>query len=153
MTRRRMVRPSLALVCDACDRSIYVRLDPTASETICPGCGRRHALHAGDGAHAAGDGPIRACLRCGLDRLYVQKDFNRTLGLAVFVVAAILSVPTWGISLLVATLVDLGLYYMLGDVTICYGCGAQHRGLAVNPEHGPFDLHVAEQVDHMPRPV
>ena len=42
---------------------------------------------------------------------------------------------------------------MLGDVTICYGCGAQHRGLAVNPEHGPFDLHVAEQVDRMPRPV
>jgi len=151
MTRRRGARPSLAFVCDACDQAIYVPLDPPPGAAICPGCGREQIVRAGKAG--ADGGPIRSCLRCGLERLYVQKDFNRSLGLGVFVVAAILSLPTWGISLLVATLIDLGLYYLLGDVTICYGCGAQHRGFAANPEHGPFDLHVAEQVDRMPRTV
>lgn len=98
-------------------------------------------------------GPLERCLRCGSERLYVQKDFNRTLGLAVFVVAALLSLPTWGLSLLVATVIDLGLYFLLGDVTICYGCNTQHRGFAKNPAHGPFDLHVAEAIDNQPRAV
>jgi hypothetical protein len=83
--------------------------------------------------------------------LYIQKDFNRKFGLWMFVVAAILSVPTWGLSLLVATLIDRILYYALGDVAICYGCNTQHRGFVKNPAHGDFDLHVAESVEGSPR--
>jgi len=90
---------------------------------------------------------LRRCLRCGLERLYVQKDFNKKVGLGVFVLAALLSVPTWGLSLLAATLVDLALYLLLGDVALCYGCGTQHRGFLRNPAHGPYDLHVAESVE------
>jgi hypothetical protein len=112
-------------------------------------CGARHPLAAGAGALAAA--PLARCLRCGQDRLYTQKDFNRGLGLAVFAVAALLSVPTWGLSLVVATVLDLGLYHLLGDVTICYACNTQHRGFPANPAHGPFDLHVAESVDHQRR--
>ncbi len=104
-------------------------------------------------AGAIGSGRLERCLRCGGDRLYTQKDFNRKLGLLVFAVAAVLSVPTWGLSLLAATLIDLLLYHLIGDVTVCYGCRAQHRGFRKNPQHGPFDLHVAEAVDRRPRPA
>ena len=118
-------------------------------EIACPSCGRVHPIRSG--ATASDATPLPRCLRCGLDRLYTQKDFNRKIGLWIFVVAAILSVPTWGVSLLVATIVDRILFYMLGDVTICYACNTQHRGFAGNPDHGEFDLHVAESVERQPR--
>jgi len=140
---------TLAFVCEGCDRPLYLAVDRPSDGVDCPTCGRRHGLDVG--AADVASGTVARCLRCGLDRLYLQKDFNRTIGLGVFVVAALLSVPTWGLSLLAATLVDLGLYHLLGEVTICYGCGAQHRGFQGNPAHGPFDLHVAEAVDRRTR--
>jgi hypothetical protein len=141
-------RRSLAFVCEQCEGEVYAALDPPAAEAVCPGCGRAEPLRFGTPASA-----LERCLRCGLDRLYVQKDFNRKVGLGVFVLAAVLSVPTWGLSLLAATIIDLALYAVLGDVTLCYGCGAQLRGFVRNPAHGSFDLHVAEAVDHQPRAV
>jgi len=145
------LRASVAFVCDACDRPIYLPVERAADGAICPGCGRGHPLRI-DGS-TAGSGRLLRCLRCGTDRLYRQKDFNKGIGIAIFSVAALLSVPTWGLSLLAATLIDLLLYYLIGDVTLCYVCGAQHRGFTKNPAHGPFDLHVAEAIDRAPRPV
>jgi DNA-directed RNA polymerase subunit RPC12/RpoP len=140
---------SVAFVCDSCEAPVYARPDGTTGQITCAACGQRHLLQGVTPDRPAG--ALERCLRCGLDRLYVQKDFNRKIGLAVFAVAALLSVPTWGLSLLVATLIDLGLYFLLGDVTICYGCNTQHRGFARNPAHGAFDLHVAEAIDNQPR--
>jgi len=142
---------SVAFVCDACEAPIYARFDGSTDQVACARCGQRHALHGVKAARPPGS--LDRCLRCGLDRLYVQKDFNRKIGLAVFAVAALLSVPTWGLSLLFATLIDLGLYFLLGDVTICYGCNTQHRSFSRNPAHGAFDLHVAEEIDNQPRAV
>jgi predicted RNA-binding Zn-ribbon protein involved in translation (DUF1610 family) len=138
----------VAFACDACDRAIAATLPRPVASLDCPGCGHPHALRVEAGLLA---GRVDRCLRCGIERLYVQKDFNRKTGLAIFAVAALLSVPTWGLSLLAATLLDVALYYGLGDVTVCYGCGAQHRGGVRNPAHGPFDLHVQESVDRRPR--
>lgn len=142
---------SIAFVCDRCERPIYSGIDGPAGEAGCPGCGARHALRLDE--VVVQSRLLVRCLRCGQERLYTQKDFNRKIGLGIFAVAALLSVPTWGLSLLAATLVDVGLYYLLGDVTICYACGAQHRGLRRNPAHGAFDLHVAETIDRQPRAV
>lgn len=138
---------SVAFLCDRCGREVVQAIGPLAVPASCPGCGRVFEGFE-DGLSA---NPLRHCLRCGLDRLYVQKDFNKKTGLWVFVVAAILSVPTWGLSLLAATLIDLVLYYALGDATLCYGCGAVHRGFHKNRAHGPFDIHVQEAVDRRAR--
>jgi hypothetical protein len=140
-----------AFACDACGRAIRVPLDRPRDGADCPGCGRRHPIRVDDAL--VGSGVLSRCLVCGLGRLYVQKDFNKRLGIAIFAVAAILSVPTWGLSLLAATLLDVGLYHLLGDVTLCYRCGVQYRGFRKNPEHLPFDLHVAEAIDNEPRAV
>ena len=135
-------------MCGGCDAPVGLRLEGRPETVACPRCGRREPL----ALDPAGPAPrLDRCQRCGFERLYVQKDFNRTIGLVVFVVAALLSVPTWGLSLVAATLIDLGLYYGLGDVTLCYACGAQHRGFARNPQHTAFDLHVAEAVERRPR--
>jgi len=146
-----MGRPSVAFVCERCGRPIYHAADHPAGDVMCPGCGGRHPLRIEQGLLQ----PRQAahCLRCGRERHYTQKHFKRTIGLGIFAAAALPSVPTWGLSLLAATLIDVVLYHVLGDVTICYACNAQHRGFPRNPAHGPFDLHVAEIVDHQPRPV
>lgn len=141
--------PSAAFLCEGCGREVMQVLARPARPSACPGCGRTHDLLPGDALLDAR--PLSRCLRCGLDRLYVQKDFNKKAGLWVFIVAAALSIPTWGLSLVAATLVDLALYYALGDATLCYGCGTVHRGFRRNPEHGAFDIHVQEAVDRRPR--
>jgi len=140
-----------AFACDACGFAIRVPIERTSAGVDCHGCGRRHALRVDTELLRSGD--LERCLSCGLDRLYTQKDFNRALGIGVFAVAAVLSVPTWGLSLVVATALDLGLYFMLGDVTICYRCAVQYRGFRKHLRHQPFDLHVAESIDNQPRAV
>lgn len=143
--------PSAAFLCDGCGREVVQVIVRTERASACPGCGREHDLGR-DGALLQSR-LLSRCLRCGLDRLYVQKDFNKKAGLWVFIVAAALSIPTWGLSLVAATLIDLALYYALGDATLCYGCGTVHRGFRRNPQHGPFDIHVQEAVDRSPRTV
>jgi len=140
---------SVAFLCDRCGREAVQALGSDARPATCPGCGLRFEAPAGGALPASR--LLSRCLRCGLDRLYVQKDFNKKAGLWVFIVAALLSVPTWGLSLLAATIIDLILYFALGDATLCYGCGALHRGFRKNPDHGDFDIHIQESVDRRVR--
>lgn len=149
--RRAGHRGTAAFACEACGGAIRVPIDRPRESVDCPACGRSHPIRVDESVARTGE--LTRCLVCGLDRLYVQKDFNKRLGIAIFVVAALLSVPTWGLSLVVATLLDFGLYYLLGDVTLCYRCAVQYRGFRRNPEHRPFDLHVAEAIDNEPRAV
>ena len=37
------------------------------------------------------------------------------------------------------------LYLLVGDVTVCYRCGAHYRGFPPHPAHQPFDLGVGER--------
>ncbi len=150
MPMGRPARPlSLSFLCEGRGREIVRTLDPPVAGGACAGCGRSYALCAD--ATMAHSRLLTRCARCGLDRLYVQKDFSKKAGLWVFIVAAALSVPTWGLSLLAATLIDLALYTALGDATLCYGCGSVHRGFRSNRAHGPFDIHAQEAADRRPR--
>src|SRR5438105_3181435 len=102
-----------------------------ASEAICTRCHcarelRRDAIDAGS---------LRACPLCGTEDLYVQKDFPQGLGLAIVVVGFVIStvfwyqdrpVPALGV-LLLSALVDMALFYLVPDVTICYRCLSQYR--------------------------
>ena len=101
-----------------------------------------------------GDG-LRACPLCATDDLYVQKDFPQGLGLAIVIVGFAVStvfwyqdrpVPALGI-LLVSALVDMALFYVVPDVTICYRCLSQLRGGGANPggRFKAFDLALGER--------
>jgi len=91
---------------------------------------------------------VDVCPACGGRQLYVQRDFNQKAGLAVVVAGAVLAPFTpYYSSLVVAALVDAGLYLLLPEITICYRCQAHFRGFDRNPGHQPFDLHTAEQYE------
>lgn len=98
--------------------------------------------------------PINACPACGCRELFVRKDFPQKLGLGLVVVAGVAflllsaSRGTFHLGvwvLVAAALVDGLLYLMVGKVTVCYRCRAEIRGVPLNPEHGPFELAVAEK--------
>ena len=97
---------------------------------------------------------LEACLACGNGLLYVQRDFNQKVGLGVVIVGAALApfTPFYS-SLFVAAAVDAGLYALLPDVTVCYRCQAHFRHFRRNPNHLPFDLHLAEQYEVKPEAV
>ena len=93
---------------------------------------------------ALGD-PLQFCAVCSYERLFTQKDFDRRLGLAVVAVGAVLSPWTYGLSLLGCMLLDYGLYYIVPEITVCYGCAAIYRGFRNNPRHRAHDPLLAER--------
>ena len=125
---------------------------PESTEhATCPGCGRVRELRS----DAIRGGELEACSGCGTADLYVQKDFPHGLGLGIVVAGFVVSSIFWylyiplaayGVLILTAAL-DLALYYLVPDVTICYRCQGQHRGLGTNPggRFASFDLAVGER--------
>jgi hypothetical protein len=156
--------------CDVCERPDQHDFAPDASTTV--GAGRAagaqvaasdpaaapeptltcsHCGHAQPMAAAAFDetgrlrDPVEVCIACGGKRLYSQKDFNRKLGVAIVVVGAVLSPWTYGLSLVACMGIDYGLYYVVPEITVCYGCDAIHRGFEHNPAHRAHDPLLAER--------
>lgn len=103
----------------------------------------RHCQHSGSFA-VTGDSADR-CALCGNAELYRKKDFPQWLGMGLLAVACLLFylfairyqyVIAWSI-LLGSAAIDGIIYYIVGDVVVCYRCGCEHRGI---PSRG-FDPH------------
>lgn len=82
---------------------------------------------------------LNQCPHCGAAHLYKQRDFSRRLGIALVVVGIFFAWWTYGLSLLIVTVVDWWLYRRVGDVGCCYQCTAQFRGPEIEPL-AAFDL-------------
>jgi hypothetical protein len=113
---------------------------------LCPRCGESHRVDPAAAVDEAG--LLAGCAVCGCDRLYRQRDFNRRLGLAVVVIAAVLSVPTRGLSLLAAAAIDLALYFALPEIVLCYHCEGIHRGFKRSGALGGYDLATGERYEN-----
>jgi hypothetical protein len=96
---------------------------------------------------------VTTCTSCGHDTLYVQKDFNRRVGMAIVGLGTAASVYFFGrgqpflalAALGVTAFVDFLAYFLVGEVTVCYSCHAIYRGFKRNPDHEPFDLKKLEK--------
>jgi hypothetical protein len=114
-------------------------------EWQCPRCD--HVLQWPAGA----DLTLSACNVCGNAELYCKKDFPHALGMGLLAAACVAFLVTnylyrqwlaWAI-LLGSAVIDGLLYLLVGDVVVCYRCGAQHRRFV--SDHKPFELSVAER--------
>lgn len=93
------------------------------------------------------------CAVCGHPDFYIQKDFNRNLGLGIVVGGSLVSVVFFGMrepvlalgALVAMALIDGAIWLWVADVTVCYSCHAIYRGFGKNPEHGPFSLELLER--------
>ena len=141
----------LTFECPKCGRVGSRAAVETSSEIVCAGCGEARPLRQGS-CDAEG---LLTCPLCATDELYVQKDFPQGLGLAIVIVGFVVStvfwyedkpVPALGV-LLVSALVDMALFHLVPNVTICYRCLSQNRGPEANPggRFKMFDLAVGER--------
>jgi hypothetical protein len=98
-----------------------------------------------------GDSRLQFCVICRCRDLYIQKDFNRKLGLAIAGIGAVLAPFTKLISLLVCALIDLVLYLTLPVITVCYRCHSIYRSFAKNPAHEGFNLGINDRYRSLER--
>ena len=106
-------------------------------EADCRHCGTARPLHP----EAIAPAQLQACPWCMTTDLYIQKDFPQGLGLFIVVVGFAISTVFWYyempipayLVLVVSMLLDLVMYHLVPDVTICYRCLCQLRGAGSNP--------------------
>lgn len=115
------------ITCPACGSGIHIHPTSTASKADCGICKHVVELHP---SQELDRGELHSCIVCERKDFYQQKDFNRKIGVALFVVAAILSIWTYGISLIVLYLVDVFLFRRLAPIAICYKCRTIYRSVS-----------------------
>lgn len=138
--------------CPKCDAGLPVRASDAPAVIKCGGCGSEVPLDISDSLRV--DRAVDRCPVCRGLELYVRKDFNPQVGLAVVVAGALISaVFFWfgrdliAYSILAgAVIVDLVVYGRLKDVTVCYRCHSEFRG-AYTRTAGAFDLHTADVLE------
>lgn len=141
----------LTFECPDCKTvGIVPRLEEVTAVS-CARCGKTRPI----GPSAIVDGELAACGWCATEDLYIQKDFPHVIGLAIVVSGFVVSSIFWYfynpipafLVLLGTAALDVVLYYIVPDVTICYRCLAQHRGPGTNPggRFQPFDLAIGER--------
>lgn len=139
-------------ICPGCDRLLPVEASDDPKEIACGGCGRQIALTVSDALRR--DEAVDVCPVCEGGDFYGRKDFNPSLGVSVVAVGALISavfywyqmdLVAYGV-LAGAALLDLVIYRMLGEVTICYRCHSEFRG-DYEKTAPAFSLHLADELE------
>jgi hypothetical protein len=140
----------LTFECPECATSCRLRGVQSSPAAACA-CGFSRPLQPA----VCAAGQLDACPFCATEDLYVQKDFPHALGLAIVVAGFGASTVFWYFyrpisalgALLATAALDVVLYYLVPDVTICYRCLSQYRGPGSNPggRYHSFDLAVGER--------
>lgn len=133
--------------CPQCFRWLSLA-DPLPTEWRCD-CGQTGILHLPESSESV----LRACVVCGNQQLYRQKNFPQWLGLSLLTIACgaffvlqLLYQPAWAWTILLGSAaLDLGLYLIVGDVIVCYRCQARHTGVPSRNTYAPFELAIAEK--------
>jgi hypothetical protein len=132
--------------CGRCDAWNSFEADDRIDAVECGACAQPIGL-AGVSERLLAGGPVDRCARCGAADFWTHKDFPKALGIGIVVLAAIVAFWTYGISLVVAAILDAALYPCLPWVTVCYRCKSEYRGLPRDAAHGGFDLAHQEDVE------
>jgi DNA-directed RNA polymerase subunit RPC12/RpoP len=135
--------------CPHCDQIGRVEFDAATRELACPHCAARWLVPSA----ALAEGKLWQCLVCPSTELFIRKDFSQKLGVTIVVVGFVISsvfwfyrMPLWTYGVLFGTaLIDVVLYFAVGNVLHCYRCQAQYRGVPGLANHGGFDLETHEK--------
>jgi DNA-directed RNA polymerase subunit RPC12/RpoP len=140
---------NITYACSRCDRTVRREFDAQTASIGCLHCGDQIAVPSG----AVAGGSVQRCLVCPSTELFVRKDFNQRLGVTIILVGFLLSTVAWYFYWIYATfailmasaLLDVVLYFAVGDLLQCYRCHAEYRGLENLDEHPRFSLETHEK--------
>src|SRR3990172_6348286 len=121
--------------CPKCDVGLPVRGDKAPAAIACGRCGRNIVLTFSGAVRA--DQSVDICPVCTGADFYARRDFDPTIGLTIVVIGAIVSGSFYAFGrdliaysiLAGAVLIDLLVYWQLKDVTVCYRCHTEFRGV------------------------
>ena len=133
----------VTLTCSECGSAVSVYPSPRTSRAACDVCGRETPVRFSS-RHE--EGFLEDCPTCERKDFYRQKDFNRKLGVSLFVIAAIMSIWTYGLSLVALWLLDLFLFRRLGSVAVCYNCRSIFRKVQWMEKIPEFDHETHDRI-------
>lgn len=134
---------TVQLTCPECGSGIHVYPDLAAAKADCDVC--HHEVPVKFNADHE-KGILKDCPCCERKDFYSQKDFNRKLGVILFVIAAILSIWTYGMSLVALWLLDLFLFRRLKPIAICYKCQTIFRNVSNIGKIPGFDHEMNDRI-------
>lgn len=134
---------TIHLTCPECGSGVHIYPDIGAQEAKCEVCQHIIPLHIKP-AHV--ESKLESCPCCERKDFYSQKDFNRKIGVILFVIAAILSIWTYGMSLVALWLVDLFLFRRLSPIAICYKCQTIFRNVLNIRQIPGFDHEMNDRI-------
>ena len=142
----------LTIICPDCQSRLPVAAPDAPTAIRCGRCDRAIALAVSDALRA--DTGVDTCPVCEGHEVYVRKDFDPKLGLAVIITGALVSAGFYwyGMDLIAygvlggATLLDLFVYGRLKDLSVCYRCHTEFRG-GYPCTATTFDLHTADELE------
>ena len=117
---------TVTMTCPECGSAISVYPNVEASHAKCDVCSHEVPVTFSE-EHVGGN--LKQCPCCDRKDFYKQKDFNRKIGVILFVIAAIASIWTYGLSLIALWLVDFFLFRKLSQIVICYKCSTIFRNV------------------------
>lgn len=118
---------TVTLTCAECGSGINILPTGDAKAAECDVCHVETPVHFNED-HL--QGVLKDCPCCQRKDFYKQKDFNRKIGVILFVIAAIASIWTYGLSLIALWMVDFFLFRKLSQIAICYKCQTIFRNVA-----------------------
>ena len=140
---------SIQLACPACEREFHLPGGGAALKAgghrCCPGCGFAFEASLED---FTGDHPLAGCAICGCEEFYIQKDFNRQLGvifavgslMCVFLLMVLVGHLAGLYCLFALAAIDFLIYWRWKNVAVCYLCTTVYRGFRHPPAHKGFYL-------------
>jgi ribosomal protein S27E len=140
---------NVSFVCPKCDRPNRVEFSDSTTSIACSACGRTVEVPTS----AIAKDRIQSCLLCPSQELFVRKDFSQRLGITIIAIGFLASAVTWYLYLPIATygilfataMIDVALYFFVGNVLECYRCHAHYRDLGGLDDHGAFNLETHER--------
>ena len=135
----------VTITCSECGSGIHVHPNTNATEAVCQVCQTPTPVKFSSEIEK---GNLHQCPVCDRKDFYKQKDFNRKIGVTLFVIAAILSIWTYGISFIVLYIFDLLLHRKLGDVVSCYKCDTLFRKVSNIEEIPAFDHEMNDRIKY-----
>jgi len=133
----------VTLTCPGCGSAIHLVPNGELKNAQCRICQENVSVQFGK---MDLEGKLEECPRCHRMDFYSQKDFNRKLGVILFIVAAILSIWTYGISFIVLYIFDFILFKKLGNIAICYKCQTIFRKVSNIDEIRPFNHEMNDRI-------
>jgi|SRR5690606_8302 len=133
----------IQITCSNCGSSVEVVPEINAEKVKCEVCEHVQNVHF---TKTHEEGILKECPVCSRQDFYKQKDFNRVIGVTLFVIAAILSIWTYGLSLVALYLLDLFLFRRLALVAICYKCRTNFRKIENMNEIRDFDHEMNDRI-------